>query len=427
MSSSANNTSEQLEKAFHLFNQFSEKLSVSYSDLEGQVQQLTNELTNERNERLIQLAEKEKLASRLESLFDVLPAGIVVLDAEGYIAQTNSVAHEIFSMCTANADCIGKKWLTVAADTFSTEGNEIRLEDGRWVNISACPLNDEPGKIILITDVTENHVLHEELNRQERLSALGEMIASLAHQVRTPLSSALLYMSTSTHPSIKDNRRCTLIEKAKDRMHHLEHIVEDMLMFARGDVAEAEYILAREFFGQLKKTIESDCNIPEIEINLDRSIYAATIKANSDVLQSTLQNIIDNAVDACDNTADDQQTKMKRIIINVMKNKQDMLEIEIRDNGCGIPDEIKDRVIEPFYTTRCNGTGLGLAVVNNSVTRYGGNVRIDSEPGNGTGITITLPCSKADMMLPSSISNTNVKNKLHKKKKVLSSNQEVKA
>ena len=100
MNSQINGAGKQLESAFQLFNQYSEKLADSYADLESHVSQLSEELAEARNERLIQLAEKEVLAKRLEGLLDALPAGIVVLDANGCITQTNPVAREMLGLAS---------------------------------------------------------------------------------------------------------------------------------------------------------------------------------------------------------------------------------------------------------------------------------------------------------------------------------------
>ena len=213
MGNQINEAEEQLENAFQLFNQFSEKLAGSYSDLETQVAQLTKELAKERHERLIQLAEKERLAARLESLFDALPAGVVVLDPEGCITQTNRIADEMLNIKKNHDQADNSNWKKVATDAFISDGDELRLKDGRWANLSACQLNDDSEKVILISDVSETHALHEMLNRQQRLSSLGEMIASLAHQIRTPLSSALLNISNSNHPANNEDRRLQFTDR----------------------------------------------------------------------------------------------------------------------------------------------------------------------------------------------------------------------
>ena len=126
MNKQINGAGEQLEDAFQLFNQFSEKLADSYSGLESQVVQLTNELAEARSERLIQLAEKEVLAKSLASLFDALPAGIVVLDSEGCIKQTNPIARQMMALKSENSKFNGFKWDDIASDIFISDGDELR-------------------------------------------------------------------------------------------------------------------------------------------------------------------------------------------------------------------------------------------------------------------------------------------------------------
>jgi len=396
MYSQINEAGEQLENAFQLFNQFSEKLADSYSDLEQQVTRLSEELARERSKRLIQLAEKEVLAKRLESLFDALPAGVVVLDSAGHITQTNRIAHQMLDIKTDNEPFNEGNWEKIAADTFNSDGDELRLKDGRWINLSASQLNDEAEKIILISDVSETHTLHEMLNRQQRLSSLGEMIASLAHQIRTPLSSALLNISNSNHPANNEERRLRFTEKAKERLRHLEHMVDDMLIFARGDVSDAEYINTEAFCQQLENILTLDYASQKISFQIGHELPDVTIKANLDVLLSAVQNIVDNAIEAGDAEIN--------ISINAGLNNENKFELGIKDNGCGMTQATIDRVLEPFFTTRANGTGLGLAVVNATVNRFNGEMSIASTPGEGSVFTLQFPRAETNAMLHSNLS-----------------------
>lgn len=397
MYSQINEAGEQLENAFQLFNQFSEKLADSYSDLEQQVTRLTEELAKERSKRLIQLAEKEVLAKRLESLFDALPAGVVVLDSAGHITQTNRIAHEMLDIKTNNEPFNEGNWEKIAADTFNSDGDELRLKDGRWINLSASQLNDEAEKIILISDISETHTLHEMLNRQQRLSSLGEMIASLAHQIRTPLSSALLNISNSNHPANNEERRLHFTEKAKERLRHLEHMVDDMLIFARGDVSDAEYVSTETFCQQLKNILSLDYASQQISFQMSGESGNVTIKANLDVLLSAVQNIVDNAIEAGD-------AETNQISIKAGLNKENKFELSIKDNGCGMTQATIDRVLEPFFTTRTNGTGLGLAVVNATVNRFNGEISIASTAGKGSVFTLQFPRAESNAMLYSNLS-----------------------
>ena len=393
MYSQISEAGEQLENAFQLFNQFSEKLADSYGDLEQQVTQLSRELAKERSKRLVELAEKEKLAKRLESLFDALPAGVVVLDATGHITQSNRVAQQMLDNEAGN-------WEKIAADTFINDGDELRLKDGRWVNLSACQLNEASEKIILISDVSETHTLHEMVNRQQRLSSLGEMIASLAHQIRTPLSAALLNISNSSHPANNEDRRQQFTEKAKERLRYLQRMVDDMLIFARGDVSDAEYMSTDSFFTQLKRLLEPGHQSQDISLFLNENLKQVKINANQDALLSAVQNIVDNAITACE----DNHENRTCIEIAAFLNDRNKFEINIKDNGCGMTEQTLERALEPFYTTRADGTGLGLAVVNATINRYNGELRIDSKYGEGSNFNIQFPRAEANGMLPSTLS-----------------------
>ena len=194
-----------------------------------------------------------------------------------------------------------------------------------------------------------------------------------------------------------------------------------MLIFARGDVSNSEYINASETMLQLKTSIKQSVIFPNpmlsnqvsnqvvdnIQFDIDSNLQNVKIKANSDVLQSALQNIIDNAIEAC-TPSDHLETKMietKTIKVRALLNANKQFEITISDNGCGMPDVIIDKVLEPFFTTRASGTGLGLAVVNATVNRYGGEMKLSSKQGVGSEFTITLPSAEVTGMLPSNLSS----------------------
>lgn len=407
---------EQLESAFQLFNEYSTKLANSYSALEDHVTKLTTELVDARNERLSELAEKEILAVKLEGLLDALPAGIIVLDDDNYITQVNPVAR---SMLLEDDDMlIGKDWDLISRESIVNNGNELQLKNSQWhecyINISICSLTEGEmkklaGKIILISDITETRTLQNNLNREKRLSSLGEMIASLAHQIRTPLASALLYISALSHPKSNDNEeRLTFAKKAKERLYHLERMVNDMLIFARGDVSDLDYINVYEFMLHLKKLSEDDHRINTINIHIDKNLKEVKIQANHDSLLSAVQNIIDNAIEACHEryagTADNNDAE---IIVKSFLNDLNQFQININDNGCGMSDEIKDRILEPFYTTHTNGTGLGLAVVSATVKRYFGEMTVKSNLGIGSEFIIKFPRPENITLLSSSLSATN--------------------
>lgn len=388
MNGELNVSGEQLEDAFALFNQMSEKLVGSYGDLEKQVAHLSNELARAHDEKFKQLTETKRLSDRLEGLLDTLPAGIVVLDVYGYISQANKLAEDMLGN-----KLIGQSWLHLAKRVFINEGDELRLADGRWLSITSRPLEVEPGKIILLTDISERYTLQNMLNRQQRLTSLGEMVASLAHQVRTPLASALLYLSNITHPNAKAEDQFRFTEKVKERLLHLERMVSDMLIFAGGGVAASECFNVDEFVGQLQQMLEPLLAKSNARLEINNLTSNAQLCGNSDALLGVLQNLACNAIEACDESPVLQ--------ITISSDAANKLAFCIRDNGCGIPASIKERLLEPFFTTRSNGTGLGLAVVNEVVSRFNGVIDIESEEGVGSCFRISLPLAGTQDILPS--------------------------
>src|SRR5699024_8827775 len=155
-------------------------------------ERLSRELAAARDQRLIELAEKERLANRLSHLLAALPAGVIVLDAQGVVQTANPAAAELLG-----SPLEGIAWPAVYGRAVAGAGgadSELELNGGRRVTLSSCDLGGEPGRILVLQDVTEARALQALADRRRRLSAMGEMAASLAHQIRTPLASALLYV-----------------------------------------------------------------------------------------------------------------------------------------------------------------------------------------------------------------------------------------
>jgi len=223
-----------LEQAFALFNQMSNQLSESYGLLEARVNELKGELALVSAQRMQELAEKERLANRLLSLLDLLPGGVIVIDGQGVVREANPAACLLLGKPLE-----GMLWREVIARCFAPredDGHEISLKDGRRLSIATRSLNGEPGQLVLLTDLTETRRLQDQLARHERLSALGRMVASLAHQIRTPLSAAMLYASHLSEQALPFEQQQRFAGRLKERLHELEHQVRDMLVFARGDL-----------------------------------------------------------------------------------------------------------------------------------------------------------------------------------------------
>lgn len=392
ISSNAPST-QDLAGAFQLFTQVSEQLAASYHVLEERVVQLTAELATARSERLVHLTEKEHLANRLEHLLNALPGGVVVLDGAGYVQECNPAALELLG-----APLHAVRWLDVIDRAFaprSDDGHEVSLRDGRRVGISTCSLgsqsgNAQPGQILLINDLTETRALQEQLARHQRLSAMGEMAASLAHQIRTPLSSAMLYTSNLFRSDLDLVSQRRFSEKSLASLRHIEKMVNDMLMFVRGggamDHDVAIPVLLNEFRQVIEPQLQLYSGTLEILDEITGSINARQIHGNKDALLAAVLNLATNAMQACGEGI--------RLRLNITGDSQAVY-FKLSDNGPGIPEQFRERIFEPFFTTRSSGTGLGLAVVRAVVQGHHGEVFLDSSHGQGCTFTIRLPIAHA--------------------------------
>lgn len=369
---------EGLEQAFALFNQMSTQLSSSYSMLEARVTELKGQLALVSAQRMQELAEKERLANRLQSLLDLLPGGVIVIDGQGVVREANPVARNLLGQ-----PLVGMLWRQVIARNFSPredDGHEISLKDGRRLSIATRSLRAEPGQLVLLTDLTETRRLQDQLSRHERLSALGRMVASLAHQIRTPLSAALIYASHLTEQVLPVEQQQRFAGRLKERLHELEHQVRDMLIFARGELPLPDRLPPRALFEALRAAAEP--HVLGMQVRWQCDSREGELLCNRDTLVGSLLNLIENAIQAAGREA--------RLKVHLYSRGQ-ALRLCISDDGPGIDRATLARLGEPFFTTKTTGTGLGLAVVKAVARAHQGDVQLRSRPGRGTCAILTLP------------------------------------
>jgi len=367
-----------LESAFLLFNQLSEDLTGSYRQLQMQVLELSQELSAARSERMVQLAEKERLADRLERLLETLPAAVIVLDGEERIREFNPAAEQLLGPLDN-----GSHWeeiLQEVALTGGMGGHELKLRCGRLLTLTSSDLEQAPGRILVMLDVTDTRRLQERLNRRERLTAMGEMSAQLAHQMRTPLSTALLYTSHLAADQLEPAKRRQFTAKLRNRLQHMERLIQDILMFARGGEAGASVVVLGDTLKNFVVAAEQTLVESESQLYLhDQSQGAARMIGREDALQGLFNNLLENAI----------QHHATCIEVSLRVDKE--IEIDFSDNGTGVPEPLRERVFDPFFTTRSGGTGLGLAVVQNLVLSHGGEIHLELGRLGGACFRIRFP------------------------------------
>lgn len=384
---------QDLHEAFNAFSEISERLTESYRVLEERVAVLTQELAAARSERLQQLAEKELLANRLQQLLDALPGAVVVLDGDDVIQEYNPGAVDLLS-----EPLLGEKWPDVAKKSISSlsdDGYYATLRDGRQVGISSRALGSEPGRILLLKDDTETRRLQEMLNRNQRLSAMGEMVARLAHQIRTPLASAMLYVSHLNKPQFDTTTKSNYADKILIGLRQLDRMVNDMLVFARGGEFTSESVSVDALIDDVRQILEPQLQQYNGSIRIYNRAATALVEGSRDMLLGALLNISTNAIQACGTGVD--------INIEISPVDENSLEILISDNGPGIDKEIHKKIFEPFFTTRSGGTGLGLAVVRAVIQGHQGDIQVISSPGRGAAFSLKLPIMQGESVLASGL------------------------
>ncbi|MBB2495892.1 sensor histidine kinase [Aquipseudomonas ullengensis] len=367
-----------LEQAFTLFNQMSTQLSSSYSMLEARVSELKGQLALVSAQRMQELAEKERIAHRLQSLLDLLPGGVIVIDGQGVVREANPVARSLLAK-----PLVGMLWRQVIATNFAPrkdDGHEISLKDGRRLSIATRSLHGEPGQLVLLTDLTETRRLQDQLSRHERLSALGRMVASLAHQIRTPLSAALLYASHLTEQVLPQEQQQRFAGRLKERLHELEHQVRDMLVFARGELPLPDRLAPGALFDALRSAAEP--HVLGMQVRWQCDARTGDLLCNRDTLVGTVLNLIQNSIQA--------GGRESRLKIHLYS-RGSTLRLAVSDSGPGIDKATLARLGEPFFTTKTTGTGLGLAVVQAVVRAHQGELQMRSRVGRGTCAILVLP------------------------------------
>ncbi|MCP3851052.1 MAG: PAS domain-containing protein [Gammaproteobacteria bacterium] len=312
--------------------------------------------------------------TRLKALLKALPAGVIVLDGEGLVQECNPAAIELL-----DEPLIGLAWRTVidrAFDHSRISGQDSFTKKGQVVSISTCPLGEGvPGQIILLQDVTEKRQLQAKYDQQNRLATMGQMAAQLAHQIRTPISAALLYASHLKSPQLDDEKRLRFADKVLTRIQSLEQLINDMLLFSRNGMQNRESISVQQLLTELESSIvipEDKCNVAIIFNN--QLVKKSYISGNRNLLISGLVNLVNNALHAVSDSCNNRG----KVEITVSQPVCGAIDFSIHDNGQGIAAENINKIFEPFYTTRQKGTGLGLAVVKAIANAHDGELWLDS-------------------------------------------------
>ena len=372
---------QSLEDTFQTFDQLTDSLESNYSKLEDRIAQLQMQLSEVRLKHRQEIAARDSIAKKLSSVLQALPAGVVVLNPEGLVQDCNPASIELLG-----GPLRGEVWREVVERAFlprSDDGHEISLKDGRLVNISTCPLGNDPGQILLIADVTETRRLQKYVSQHQRLISMGEMVASLAHQIRTPLSTALLSASQLKSGHVDPERTKKQTEKLINNLRHLESLVTDMLVFSKEGHCSSDTIAVSELISNLVNDGQVLAQVNNVQLTNEDLCPNILVQGNQSILLSALQNLLDNAIHAVNDGGN--------VHVCIKSSLAGTVDIVVSDSGDGIPLDIQSKIFDPFFTTKTQGTGLGLAVVQAVARAHQGDIWLDAEYINGCRFILRLP------------------------------------
>ncbi len=390
--SQLNDSQKQAKNVMSDLSQLSQAFVDSFQNIEVKVEALNGQLNDAENKHLIEKnakiklqSENDKINNRLNNLLDILPSGVVLLDHKGFVCDCNRAAIDMLGR-----PLLGEIWIKVIERAFSPQaddGHQVSLIDGRKIHIETTGLSPEPGQLIVLTDLTKTRQLQDQLSQNNKLSSMGKMIASLAHQIRTPLSAAMIYGSHINDSNLDKKQVKKFSENLMERLKFMDRQIHDMLKFVRGERKQKKSINVEKLLCDLKLNL----------VMLERVSFSDSIEelnnyyllGNSDDLIGAISNLAENAIAA---SKLDQSIEIKLTIL--FENNQRKLIVEVADRGKGMSHTQKNKIFEPFYTTKNNGNGLGLAIVRGVIIEHGGTIEVESSKGIGSVFKINLPLSQ---------------------------------
>jgi two-component system sensor histidine kinase HydH len=337
-------------------------------------------------------------------LISRLPVGIIATDQEGKIRTFNSAAA---AMTDRSLETVQNRDPEVVLPQevsrfFSPHDNRDEItdrdvslsgaDDIRYsLHLSSVPVYNQDsvfmGRVLLMYDLSELKKLQREIQRHDRLVALGKMAAGVAHEVRNPLSSIKGFATLLGSRFKEGSREQEAAELLVQEAERLNRSITELLNYARPTALQKKEINIGELVASSLKLVSSDAQALGVKISLNMAADIPRILADRDRINQVLLNLYLNALQAME---DSGREKLLRVSVHPA-NLEGFIEIEVQDSGKGIPRDDLEKVLDPYFTSKPDGTGLGLALAYKFIDEHNGTIRFQSTEGQGTTVSVTLP------------------------------------
>ena len=357
------------------------------------------------------------MPAKLEDVLEALVDGVIVLDDDGCVRQLNGEASRILDTSAETligaslVDLLGaehpitllvhdlrdKRRATIQRDVTLPDSEQNSLE----ADIAIAPLGSA-GAVISLRDRTIANSLREEVSERKLLAAFGRIAAGIAHEVKNPLGgirgAGELLETKAQDPN--DREMAGLIVREVDRISSL---VDELMVFARGEVLHPKMINLHQVIDAVLELLALDPLSAGVEIERSYDPSIPEFLADPDRLKQVFLNLARNALQAihtgpCEQKKLTLSTRMAlgRHLVGDDGRPIPALEVRLQDSGPGIEPDMLERLATPFFTTRVDGHGLGLAVARHWAMLHGGSLKIESQLGAGTSVRVLLPLKRAN-------------------------------
>ncbi len=393
-----------LEKSFHEFNQATVRLQNAFSNLEQKFAEINRELEVKNEELKQTVAEKEEVKNYLRNILESLTTGVVVIDLAGVITTLNRCAEVFFGI--THDQVTGKHvkvlfhgWKELkrmiwprnehSGDTWG----KITIKD-TIIEVFTSPMNDECDKIIgtvfILRDITRVEKLEEMAKRTEKLTAMGEMAANIAHEIRNPLGSIELFASLLMK-DLKDEKYQGRLSHIISSVKNMDNKISNLLLFTTQRNPVMRRINIHRIIREVLLFSETVIKQEGINLSVRYAGVDPYVKGDAEMLKQVFFNVLLNSIQAM---TDGGHMSVETTVSNGRQGGVPgvrNVEVRITDTGVGIPRGNLKKIFDPFFSTRERGSGLGLAIVHNIVHAHGGSIDVTSEEKEGTVFSILFP------------------------------------
>jgi PAS domain S-box-containing protein len=352
------------------------------------------------------VSEYERLKDFNENIVESINVGVLAVDLQDRVESWNSQMEVMYAK--PRWQVVGRSLSEVFPASFVEEFYRVRQNPGihnlykfrlatptgesRVVNVAIAPLVTRKfnvvGRLVIMDDITERIELEVQLTQADKLSSIGLLAAGVAHEVNTPLAVISSYTQMLAKQLQSDSQKAALLDKITKQTFRASEIVNNLLNFSRTTGTEFAEISLNKVIADTLALLDHQFKVAGVQVESELHEHLPLIQGSAGRLQQVFLNLFLNAKDAMAGGG----------VLNVATLNGDFVSVRVTDTGSGIAQEHIHRIYDPFFTTKTTpaagqnrGTGLGLSVSYGIIQEHGGNIRVESRPGEGTTFTLDFP------------------------------------